>query len=189
MQLHVCAVCATDLLPPHASGLQEFAGLVTDTGKAHTELPGGSIEASAWQRLFRGAAASAAFALTLTVLFHAVAAFLLLCSTRSLSHPGRRFGRAFTLAAASWTGLHVLNIAMQFQSFSSLMAAWRTQLHANFNTSLLNTCVAFGYMSTVGYCVVALLLAFWREAGGGEEEAYSPLRAPQAAFPMGPATV
>jgi hypothetical protein len=168
---------------------QEFAGLVTDTGKGRPELPQG-IKASTWQSLFRGAAVSAALALTLVVLFNALAAFLLLCSTRSLSHPGRRFGRAFTLAAAGWTGLHVLNIALQFQSFTALMGAWRSDMHANFNTSLLRSCVAFGYVSALGHMVVAGLLAAWREGSGAEEEdAYSPLRVSRTAFPAGISSV
>ena len=41
------------------------------------------------------------------------ALFLLLCSPRSLADQGRRFGRAFVMAAALATGLHVLNIALQ----------------------------------------------------------------------------
>ncbi len=41
------------------------------------------------------------------------ALFLLLCSPRSLADEGRRFGRAFVMAAALATGLHVLNIALQ----------------------------------------------------------------------------
>ena len=38
---------------------------------------------------------------------------MLLCSFKSLGHPGRRFGRGFVIAASAWTSLHILNITLQ----------------------------------------------------------------------------
>ena len=38
---------------------------------------------------------------------------VLVCSFKSLGHPGRRFGRGVVIAAAVWTSLHILNITLQ----------------------------------------------------------------------------
>ncbi len=45
---------------------------------------------------------------------------LLCCSLKSLADPGRRYGRAFALAAAIFVGLHILNIALQVSTRSYL---------------------------------------------------------------------
>ncbi|GIL51998.1 hypothetical protein Vafri_7960, partial [Volvox africanus] len=120
-------------------------------------------KASDWQRLFAGAAISAAFAVVLTVMFHAWALAMLLCSFKSLADPNRRFGRAFVMSAALCIGLHILNIALQFHGYGPTLSTWHSRYGAPFNVTLLNTCVAFGLLSFVNYMLLGGLLFFWQD--------------------------
>eukprot|EP00198_Chlamydomonas_reinhardtii_P011960 XP_001701297.1 predicted protein [Chlamydomonas reinhardtii] len=92
------------------------------------------------QALFAAAAVSAAFAVALTILFHACALALLLCSFKSLADPHRRFGRGFVAAAAACVGLHTLNIALQFQGYGPTLATWRHRLPAGRVVNALPLC-------------------------------------------------
>ncbi|EFJ43393.1 hypothetical protein VOLCADRAFT_96413 [Volvox carteri f. nagariensis] len=146
-----------------ASSYKTFRAAVEQLDRGETAgFPAGS-KASDWQRLFAGAAISAAFAVVLTVFFHAWALILLLCSFKSLADPNRRFGRAFVMAAALCIGLHILNIALQFHGYGPTLSTWHSQYGAPFNVTLLNTCVVFGLLSFLNYTLLAGLLFFWQD--------------------------
>ncbi|KAG2445401.1 hypothetical protein HXX76_000023 [Chlamydomonas incerta] len=126
-------------------------------------LPPGT-KASDWQALFAAAAISAAFAVALTILFHACALALLLCSFKSLADPHRRFGRGFVAAAALCVGMHTLNIALQFNGYGPTLATWRHRLAAGaFQPALLTATMAFGWLSFINYTALAVLLFFWND--------------------------
>ncbi|PNH07537.1 hypothetical protein TSOC_006001 [Tetrabaena socialis] len=145
------------------SSYKAFTAAVEQLGRGETAgFPAGS-KSSDWQQLFMGAAISAAFAVVLTILFHACALALLLCSFKSLADRNRRFGRAVIMAASLCVGLHVLNIALQFRSYGPTLSTWRSQYGAPFKPTLLRTCVVFGYLSTANYLVLAGLLFFWAD--------------------------
>ncbi|KAG2485403.1 hypothetical protein HYH03_015889 [Edaphochlamys debaryana] len=145
-----------------ASSYKAFTSAVDQLKRGDAGFPAGS-KPDDWKQLFGAAAVSAAFAILLTVLFHAGALILLLCSFKSLADPGRRFGRAVVMASALFVGLHVLNIALQFRGYGPTLAAWRRDFGAPFNPALLNACVVFGLTSFLSYTLLAGLILFWQD--------------------------
>ncbi|GLC45590.1 hypothetical protein PLESTB_000874600 [Pleodorina starrii] len=146
-----------------ASSYKTFRAAVEQLDRGETAgFPAGS-KASDWQRLFAGAAISAAFAIVLTVIFHAWALALLLCSFKSLADPNRRFGRAFVMSAALCIGLHILNIALQFHGYGPTLSTWHAQYGAPFNLTLLTATVVFGLLSFLNYTLLGGLMFFWQD--------------------------
>lgn len=140
---------------------QALRNLTDDLNALPTTPLGYTIDALT--ALFRGAAASAAFAFLLTILAIALSSFLLLCNRRSVAHPNRTVTRKFLIAAMWYTGLHILNIAIIFHSALPLMRTVRGNFGVSLNIPLLTAAVAFGYMSAAMYFLFGLLLAFWHE--------------------------
>eukprot|EP00877_Chromochloris_zofingiensis_P010218 jgi/Chrzof1/544/Cz01g19200.t1 len=141
---------------------EEFMGVLAEMERGGIPVPTG-MDMTAWRKLLFGAAVSAGFAFVLTIMFYVLAALLLICASKSLSHPGRNFGRGFVVAAAIWTFLHILNITLQFQSYAPMLGIWHDKYQANFNPMLLRTTVVFGYVSSVFYAALAVLVMFWHD--------------------------
>lgn len=97
------------------------------------------------------------------VLAQVTAVLLMLCSFRPLAHPHRKFGRAFVLASAIYSALHLLNITLQFQSYAPTNKAWRSTYAAAPKPALLNSCIALGYLSSALCALEAVLVWTWQD--------------------------
>lgn len=89
--------------------------------------------------------------------------------------------KTFLIAAACFSGLHLLNIAMQLHSYRPLMDAFTHQLGTSFSTSLLGASVVFGYISAITFIGFALLLTLWVDKPGLFEVTHGPSDTPAAA--------
>ncbi|KAG1671349.1 hypothetical protein FOA52_002959 [Chlamydomonas sp. UWO 241] len=156
-----------------AMSYQGMMDAVDDVERVYAPAPGTPIDAQldAWRATLRGAQLAAAFAFVLMIVFAASTLFMLMASFKSLGNPGRRFGRAFLIAAASWTALHLLHITLQMQSYHPVMSALGAATGgAPFNFDMLRACVAFGYMSALLYLVFAVLVLLWNEKPSPSEQ-------------------
>jgi len=177
---HTCAVCATIFSILCALVYQGFVSLIfklrttDDSFHQHLVMKSPSVRLAMgvryqdWQTLLWGTAISAVFAFVTCFTLHVGTLVLLLCSLKSLGHPGRRFGRGFVVAASLWTSLHILNIALQFHSFGPLMMSLASDgllasVTEGYNASLLATCTAIGYLTCSLYMLFSLLVQCWRE--------------------------
>ncbi|GAX81654.1 hypothetical protein CEUSTIGMA_g9082.t1 [Chlamydomonas eustigma] len=143
------------------NGLQELAFRTSPSSALVTGLPYRD-----WQALLWGTAVSAVFAFVICFTFHVGTLLMLLCSLKSLGHPGRRFGRGFVVAASLWTALHILNISLQFHSFGPMMNSLTLGSPNNktgHNPFLLNACTSIGYLTSSLYMLYCVLVLCWRQ--------------------------
>ncbi|KAJ9517706.1 hypothetical protein QJQ45_004019 [Haematococcus lacustris] len=152
-----------------------FCGLCITTYKAFKELvstlsqqqAATGVSLRAWTSLFNGAAVSAGFACVLALLAIALSTILFCFSSKSVAHPNRVVSKRFLQAASWFTGLHVLNIALQFHSYTPLMSSLQDvqtpSEHLTFNTPLLAAAVAFGYINAILSGLFGVLLSLWTD--------------------------
>ncbi|MEW5306208.1 MAG: hypothetical protein WDW38_009064 [Sanguina aurantia] len=145
-----------------------FAVLTGYTYKAFLAVvdappPTAAVGPADWQSLFQGCATSAAFGFVITIAFLVMTLALMFCSLRSLAHKDRLFARAVVMTASACTGLHILNITLQFTSFSRLLSTLAAAYQTTFNGALLMATEGFGITAFLLYVCFASMLLFWKD--------------------------
>ncbi|QDZ25859.1 hypothetical protein A3770_19p83770 [Chloropicon primus] len=121
------------------------------------------IDIDGLSNIFQGAAVNGAVVLVAVVIYYVASASLLMCSCVSLAHPTKKLNRGICIGGAFWLMFLTLNSGLQFTSFQSLVTSMSRNYDTEFNTDILASTAAFGYISAISFLLLSMAFFFWKE--------------------------